>query len=452
MTDTNNNIISSKGKTFRRIQEDGFDGYGEMRVPPHPEADPFIKWNGPKISLEEWARILAFFEWSNKTYHGEAQVRLFANFGTGRIVAWAFPQFSEGMTTRENENDPAWQSNADRVSTADGYRYCGTVHHHCGMGAFQSGVDKSDETTQNGLHITVGKIGCDTYDIHARVCLNGNQQQANLAEWFEKPADFEQLPAMFRCFEDSMFRALLLMPPALDTPFPIEWRMNVSKRYYQHTGHSHSSPTPVGTAMSTYHSSEQHQDRRTIKTPNHMPTCCCISCEPTTGGHRTTPHYAHGYSGGHSNGSFPKSAGLNEPPAPGAATNKGEAAGNDDDSGGAFTIGPGGETVEVDLRSRISRALKKVYIPQPSDLLEEKFVQEVFTAAHEYMVSDDRLFELICWAIVNYEEEIAEAREKRDEPKPTVLPAVDPDVIDQETTNEALLRLYGPQHGQGYAE
>lgn len=41
---------------------------------------------------------------------------------------------------------------------AEGWRIYGTIHSHCEMNAFHSGVDDADELDFDGLHITIGKV------------------------------------------------------------------------------------------------------------------------------------------------------------------------------------------------------------------------------------------------------------------------------------------------------
>jgi hypothetical protein len=76
---------------------------------------------------------------------------------------------------------------------AEGYDQIGTIHHHCGTSAFQSGTDHKDEVSQNqeGIHITFGYMQKDYADFHARVVFRKLMypeagKNFQLEDWFEE--------------------------------------------------------------------------------------------------------------------------------------------------------------------------------------------------------------------------------------------------------------------------
>lgn len=138
-------------------------------VVPSVTTMPKSKWTGGKIPVALWRQILAFFKWSYDTTHSETQVRLFYNFDTGEWRAHAFPQEkNSGMTTRELPDHP---NRAVDEQLFIGFEPWGTVHHHCGACAFQSGTDKDNEESQAGLHVTVGLMDRKEHDLHTRVTI-----------------------------------------------------------------------------------------------------------------------------------------------------------------------------------------------------------------------------------------------------------------------------------------
>lgn len=74
-------------------------------------------------------------------------------------------------------NDKEW--NAIMNKSADeyedlfnqGFLNYGTIHSHCEMTAFHSGVDDEDEFNRPGIHITIGKVNSD-FDYSARLISN----------------------------------------------------------------------------------------------------------------------------------------------------------------------------------------------------------------------------------------------------------------------------------------
>lgn len=148
------------------------------------ESKGSMLYTGPKIPPEVWKEILSFFKWCYTTYHSECQVRLFVSLTQNTWRAYAFPQEAKtGMTAREIDNDEAKAQRAGLNMNPPDWIYFGTVHHHCGAGAFQSGTDEDNEKGQDGLHITIGKVDEKKHDIHARFYRRGMKFNPDMS-WF----------------------------------------------------------------------------------------------------------------------------------------------------------------------------------------------------------------------------------------------------------------------------
>lgn len=200
-----------------------------------------FEWLGPKISPEVWNQVLAFFKWTYDTTHSESQVRLFLNRETQEWAAWAFPQKARtGMTAQELDNPQVAERLAAQralFSPRDGWLYFGTVHHHCSAGAFQSSTDTANERDQDGIHITVGHMDKDWYDIDYRFYLKGYKLPSfDLADLWEVQTDYmakwNELPVAIRPpIPDDIKTRLALYemgrPAPNDTTFPEEWRANL---------------------------------------------------------------------------------------------------------------------------------------------------------------------------------------------------------------------------------
>ena len=187
-----------------------------------------FKWLGPKISPEVWKMVLAFFHWTHETTTSESQVRLYVN--RDRWAAWAFPQEARtGMTAKELDTENAKEQ---RALFGDEWSYFGTVHHHCGGSAFQSGTDRDNEIGIDGLHITVGGMGKDRHDIHCRVYISGVEFNPNMS-WFYDVSDIVgRMPEEFQhllTFEnlDKLARDRMAVPAPADFEFPNQWRENL---------------------------------------------------------------------------------------------------------------------------------------------------------------------------------------------------------------------------------
>jgi hypothetical protein len=182
------NLAIHAGKVYRLETKNHFTFFKEI---PLPDQNLYASWSGPKIPLALWRQITAFFEESYDWTKGETQVRLYFNRAAGLWKAWAFPQYiSGGMTTQEAPPDPEHDRQMAEA-IGPGYTRHGSVHHHCSSSAFQSSVDRTNEHGQDGLHITVGHIGKDLYDLHGRVVIGAQQYEVVWPEWFESPPNVE---------------------------------------------------------------------------------------------------------------------------------------------------------------------------------------------------------------------------------------------------------------------
>ncbi len=192
------------------------------------------EWEGPKMNLPNrawWDEVMAFFEWTQREHHSEAQVRVYVNATTREWKAWAFPQRGRtGMTTRELEDHP--QTAIQRAQFGDQWVYYCTIHHHCSGSAFQSSTDTSNEIGQDGIHITIGKVGSQHYDIHARVYQSRYHLPAvGLHSFWDVTAIKNSIPAHLKSLlpedVDARLAAFeMCIPPAAETTFPELWKEN----------------------------------------------------------------------------------------------------------------------------------------------------------------------------------------------------------------------------------
>lgn len=199
-----------------------------LQATPIPEVTdvPTHRWTGAKIPVALVRQILAFFAWSMETTKSETVVHLMFHEDLG-WEAIVLPQEGHtGMTVKllpDHENrTPTFQ----RLGLPNGkpYHQMGTWHHHCSASAFQSGTDKSDELTKEGIHLTTGDLGKPKLSVHARASFRKTLTDVVLSDWFECGAAgvAEHLQAAQIQWE--------LCQPAADTDtFPTWWTENVIK-------------------------------------------------------------------------------------------------------------------------------------------------------------------------------------------------------------------------------
>jgi hypothetical protein len=214
------NLILHKDTVYETVESQYYTGHQPVKI---VKGEPTLSWKGGKIPMDEWSKILSFFKWSYDETKSETQVRLLYSPDENKWVAWAFPQeHGTGMTTKEIDGE---MKDKQREQFS-GYIVNGTVHHHCSSPAFQSGTDKSDEESQDGLHITIGNLASAMYDLHSRVCRSDVMYSCSLKEWFEFPDEWNGiLPSRFI---NHAVGEVLVTPP--ESPeFPEEWKDNLIK-------------------------------------------------------------------------------------------------------------------------------------------------------------------------------------------------------------------------------
>ncbi len=236
-------ITASSGKS---VEEKKFNGVFSCLLEHEVKATKAqFEYTGPKISPNEWAQMMAFFEWTQATERSEAQVRLFVHPVHG-WKAWAFPQKGgTGMTIKEIDDHPARAAQRAQFADHDGCLYFGTVHHHCTCSAFQSGTDSADEQSQDGLHITIGNMDKPDRDIHCRLYLKGHKFEPimdafwNIGEGITAKANefkdlFGIMPDLDKTARRQMAKSseILIATHGLTPPaegflfFPAQWKDN----------------------------------------------------------------------------------------------------------------------------------------------------------------------------------------------------------------------------------
>lgn len=196
--------------------------------------DPVIKWKGSPISDSLWMQIKAFIRWSWDEHEQESQLRLYYNEDTDGWAAIVLPQYCHDPLNTKEFAKHKDKEDAYLPVHGEGWTAIGTVHHHCDISAFQSSTDEADERKQDGIHITLGHIDKDTWNIHARVVYRGITY---------KPADLKQYLPDVEDEESSCLKA-----PAIVVAFPKDWMDRICEPppLPVSTYASYSSRVPVG--------------------------------------------------------------------------------------------------------------------------------------------------------------------------------------------------------------
>jgi len=126
------------------------------------ELPSFAKMNIPKIPTKLFANILTFFKEVYKLYKSEAVVLLFYNKSRKSYRIYVPEQEVSGGSV-----------NYKTEKTIKDFNLIGSIHSHASMSAFHSGTDKNDEENFDGIHMTIGKVDEEFFDICSSIVVNG---------------------------------------------------------------------------------------------------------------------------------------------------------------------------------------------------------------------------------------------------------------------------------------
>lgn len=197
--------------------------------PGQPASISYFEWKAKPFTREVWNKIVAFMRWGTTAHNSEVQVRLFYHPDSGWDATAKPQRANTGMTAHElpDVEDPNPEPPGD---------YRGTIHSHCDANAFQSGTDRSDEITQDGLHITIGKVRQNILSLHARCYIRGFEIPVKWSNLFDVTDQIENMQAtcghyialidVDKAREDLAFSSLATVDPDLPEP-PPEWVANV---------------------------------------------------------------------------------------------------------------------------------------------------------------------------------------------------------------------------------
>lgn len=148
---------------------------------------PRVEVHLPKIPPEAMLQIIWFFRRVYRRLRTEAIVLLHYNLETGAYALVCPEQdVSVGSILRY-----------DLTERVPDYRLVGSIHSHGSMTGFHSGVDRTDEATFDGLHITIGRLDQPFFHLSCTIAINDNRfpvrpedviQDIREAAWEEQPS------------------------------------------------------------------------------------------------------------------------------------------------------------------------------------------------------------------------------------------------------------------------
>lgn len=163
----------------------------------------------PKVPGRIIGQALTFFRKVWDLHKSEAYVTLLFSAKTNQYKLWCPVQTVSGASVNYDRTDqPSFE---DR--TVNDWQMCGTIHSHCNFSAYHSGTDTHDESTFDGVHITLGHVDRNQFSIAASVAINDQRETLdpeNCCEGIERVSNKELLKKKHMTFGDSSFYALEL--------------------------------------------------------------------------------------------------------------------------------------------------------------------------------------------------------------------------------------------------
>jgi len=128
-----------------------------------------------KIAMRQFAQILSLFREVYKKFHSEANIILHYNKKRKRYRIDVPKQGVTGASVEYVNGEDTYKD----------YIRIGTIHSHANMSAFHSGTDQHDEENWDGLHITLGKMNEDYFDISCSIMSGGQRFMVQPEDYIE---------------------------------------------------------------------------------------------------------------------------------------------------------------------------------------------------------------------------------------------------------------------------
>lgn len=150
-------------------------GSGLVKVDGIPWLEPAsasMSLNLPKLPGLIIAQAHNFFRLVFETHRSESYVTLMYSGKLNQYKLWCPKQtVSAGSVNYDRTDQPSFD---DR--TQNDWQMVGTIHSHCDFSAFHSGTDTHDESTFDGIHITLGHVNRDNFSMVASVAFNNQRE------------------------------------------------------------------------------------------------------------------------------------------------------------------------------------------------------------------------------------------------------------------------------------
>lgn len=126
----------------------------------------------PKVPARIVNQALTFFRKVWNQHRSEAYVTLLYSSKLKQYRLWCPKQeVSGGSVNYDRTDQPSFE---DRHT--NDWSMAGTIHSHCNFSAFHSGTDEHDESTFDGIHITLGHVDKPQISMASSIAINNKRE------------------------------------------------------------------------------------------------------------------------------------------------------------------------------------------------------------------------------------------------------------------------------------
>ena len=169
-------------------------------------AEPTIEFRLklPKVPGRIIGQALTFFRKVWYLHKSEAYVTLLYSAKLDQYKLWCPKQEVSGTSVNYDRTD---QPSFEDRNTND-WQMCGTIHSHCDFSAYHSGTDTHDESTFDGIHITLGHVNRAQFSMAASVAINDSRETLepeNCCAGVVRVSNKELVKSKYMSFGDSSY-------------------------------------------------------------------------------------------------------------------------------------------------------------------------------------------------------------------------------------------------------
>lgn len=166
-------VVTKTGIYFNKNTKAGNALVPVDGIPWLEEPDLEMRLTLPKVPARILAQALTFFRKVFDKYGAESYVTLMYSAKINQYQLYCPKQ----TVSRSSVNYDRTDQLSYEERKKDDWQMVGTIHSHCDFSAFHSGTDVDDESTFDGIHITLGHVNKNQISIASSVAINEKREE-----------------------------------------------------------------------------------------------------------------------------------------------------------------------------------------------------------------------------------------------------------------------------------